>query len=145
MQEPDSILKLYTTIHRKMIMHLRQKIEPYGFSRGEFPFLVRLLRKGDGISQKEVCEDVYISKSTTSKMINKLEEEGYLEMKTDPKDRRVKRIYLTDKKHDVKGIVENIEEDVEEMIFKDFSDEEREIFILYLQRIMNNIEEVVNN
>ncbi len=143
MPENPSVLKLYSNIHRKLIMHLRKKITPYGFSRGEFPFLVRLLKKGDGISQKEICRDVQISKSTTSKMINKLEAEGYLRMEKDPKDRRVKLIYLTDKKHDIDHIVREIEKEVDDILFKGFTREERDVFIGYLMRIQENVEETV--
>ncbi len=143
MSDNHSVLKLYFSINRKLIMHLRKKIKPYGFSRGEFPFLVRLLKKGGGVSQKEICEDIKISKSTTSKMINKLEGEGYLRMERSPKDRRVKLIYLTGKKNEVRDIVREIEEEVDEILFKDFSEDEREKFIEYLLKILENVEEVV--
>ncbi len=144
MRERYSVLKLHSSIHRKLIMHLRKKISPHGFSRGEFPFLVRLLKKGDGISQKEICEDINISKSTTSKMINKLQGEGYLKMERDPEDKRVKRVYLTDKKYEIEDIVEEIEKEVDEIIFKDFDQKEQEQYIEYLHRILENVEEVVD-
>ncbi len=138
------MLKLQTVINRKLICHLRKKIRPYGFSRGEFPFLVRLLKRGDGVSQKEICEDIRISKSTTSKMINKLKDEGYLRMERDPEDRRVKRVYLTDKKHEIEDIVRDIEEEIDEILFKGFDEEDKNKYIEYLHEILENIEEVVD-
>ncbi len=144
MPEEWSVLKLQTVINRKLICHLRKKIRPYGFSRGEFPFLVRLLKRGDGVSQKEICEDIRISKSTTSKMINKLKDEGYLRMERDPEDRRVKRVYLTDKKHEIEGIVRDIEEEIDEILFKGFDEEDKNKYIEYLHEILENIEEVVD-
>ncbi len=143
MSETQFTLKLHFAIHRKLVMHLCEKIKPHGFSRGEFPFLVRLLKKGDGISQKEICEDINISKSTTSKMINKLVDEGYLRMEKDPDDRRVKRVYLTDKKYEIEDIVSEIESEVDDFLFKDFSQVDRERYIRYLHRIQENIEDVV--
>ncbi len=144
MPEEWSVLKLQTVINRKLICHLRKKIRPYGFSRGEFPFLVRLLKRGDGVSQKEICEDIRISKSTTSKMINKLKDEGYLRMERDPEDRRVKRVYLTDKKHEIEDIVRDIEEEIDEILFKGFDEEDKNKYIEYLHEILENIEEVVD-
>ncbi len=143
MSERKSVLKLHSIIQRKLIMHLRKKIEPYGFSRGEFPFLVRLLKKGDGVSQKEICEDVMISKSTTSKMVNKLEQEGYLRMEKDPEDKRVKRIYLTEKKEEIEGIINEIDQEVDDIMFKNFSEEEKNHYIGYLERILENVEGAV--
>ncbi len=144
MPERKSVLKLHSIIQRKLIMHLRKKIEPYGFSRGEFPFLVMLLKKGDGVSQKEICEDVMISKSTTSKMVNKLEREGYLRMEKDPDDKRVKRIYLTEKREEIEDIVEKIDNEVDEIMFNKFSEEDKEKYITYLEQILENVEEVVD-
>lgn len=140
MEPQPSLVRLHSSLYRKLVMYLREKISPYGFSRGEFPFLVRLLKKGDGISQKEICQDVNISKSTTSKMINKLVEEGYLRMERDPEDKRVKRIYLTDKKEEIEDIVREIEQEVYEMMFKDFDHGERELYMHFLERIIDNIQ-----
>lgn len=143
MSENNSALKLHSVIHRKLIIHLRKKIEPYGFSRGEFPFLLRLLKKGDGISQKQICDDIRISKSTTSKMVNKLESEGYLRMERDPEDKRVKRIYLTDKKREIEDIIQEIEKEVDGIMFHGFAREEIEEYKEYLERIMKNVEDKV--
>ncbi|MFO8109049.1 MAG: MarR family winged helix-turn-helix transcriptional regulator [Thermoplasmata archaeon] len=144
MSEKNSALKLHSIIHRRLIIHLRKKIEPYGFSRGEFPFLIRLLKKGDGVSQKEICQDISISKSTTSKMVNKLEQEGYLRMERDREDRRVKKIYLTEKKKEIEDIITEIEEGLDEILFKGFDREEKERYLEYLERIMKNIKNTVD-
>ena len=83
MSEEKSIHKLLHRVHKKTVMEFKHKLEPYDFTRGEFPFLLGLLRKGEGVTQKEICEKIPISKSTTSKMVNNLIDKGYLRKERD--------------------------------------------------------------
>lgn len=50
-----------------------------------------------GLTQKEIAERVGVEGSTLVPVIDKMEAEGLLKRKTDSKDRRVNRIYLTSK------------------------------------------------
>lgn len=141
MSEEVSIHKLLHRVHKKTVMEFKQKLEPYDFTRGEFPFLLGLLRNGDGVTQKEICEKIPISKSTTSKMVNNLIDKGYLRKETDEEDRRATRIYFTDKKEEIEKIVKELDKKAEEMMLKDFDDDEKDQLKGYLIRILDNIEE----
>ncbi len=57
------------------------------------PFL--FCSKG-GMKQKEIAEEIRVSPSTLSEMINRLVEDGYVERKADAGDRRVKTLFLTE-------------------------------------------------
>ncbi|MFW6196738.1 MAG: MarR family winged helix-turn-helix transcriptional regulator [Thermoplasmatota archaeon] len=141
MSEDKSIHKLLHKVYKKTMMEFKQKLEPYDFTRGEFPFLIGLLRNGDGVTQKEICEKIPISKSTTSKMVNNLIDKGYLRKEKDKEDRRANRIYFTEKKEEIENIVKELDEKAEEMMLKDFEDEEKEQLKKFLIRILNNIED----
>jgi DNA-binding MarR family transcriptional regulator len=58
------------------------------------PFL--LCRK-EGMKQKEIADEIRVSPSTLSEMINRLVEDGYVERRTGAGDRRVKMLFLTEK------------------------------------------------
>lgn len=58
------------------------------------PFL--LCRK-EGAKQKEIADEIRVSPSTLSEMINRLVEDGYVERKACSGDRRVKILILTEK------------------------------------------------
>jgi DNA-binding MarR family transcriptional regulator len=57
------------------------------------PFL--LCRK-EGMKQKEIADEIRVSPSTLSEMINRLVEDGYVERKADEDDRRAKTLFLTE-------------------------------------------------
>lgn len=141
MPEETSIHKLLHKVNKKLMKEFKHKLEPYDFTRGEFPFLLGLLRKGDGITQKEICERIPISKSTTSKMVNNLIDKGYLKKERDEEDRRATRIYFTDEKEKIENIVKELDKKAEDMMLKDFDEDEKDQLENYLKRILNNIEE----
>ncbi len=52
--------------------------------------------KASGISVSELCEKIHASKPAASKMLNSLEDKGYIQRTTSSTDRRVINVSLTD-------------------------------------------------
>lgn len=140
MAEDVTVHRLLHRIHKEITMKFKHKLEPYDFTRGEFPFLLGLIKRGDGVTQKEICDRILISKSTTSKMINNLVEKGYLKKKVDEDDKRATRIYLTDKKKEIENIVQEIDEKAEDTLMEGFDEEEKKQIREYLEKMLMNIE-----
>ena len=59
--------------------------------------LVLINEKPEGIRQKELIEKAGIGQSSVSELINKLEDDGYIERKVDPSDKRATLLFLTEK------------------------------------------------
>lgn len=55
-----------------------------------------LMLSEDGMNQREIAEEMGVSPSTLSEMINRLVEDGYVERKADPGDRRARHLSLTE-------------------------------------------------
>ena len=55
-----------------------------------------LMLSEDGMNQREIAEEMGVSPSTLSEMINRLVEDGYVERKADEDDRRAKTLFLTE-------------------------------------------------
>jgi len=138
--EEDSLHKLHLIVHKKLIKFLRSELEPYDFNRGEIPLLYKLIKKGDGKTQTEICDMLYISKSTTSKIIQRLVEKDYLRKERDEEDRRVTRIFLTERKEEIEELLKELDDKAENKMLEDFEDEEKEQLREYLERILCNLE-----
>ncbi len=136
----DSVVELYISVHKELIKNLKELAEPYKFNRGELPVLAKLIKKEDGIPQKEIREDLTISKSTLSKTINSLIKKDFLKKEKDPEDRRVTLIYLTNKGKEIKNIIKEIDQNAEERMMKNFDEKEKEQLSRYLERLLENLE-----
>ncbi len=70
-------------------------------SSSEYIFLVNLY-DNEGINQEELSSMLFTDKAITAKSIKSLESKGFLIRKVCEKDKRAKRLYLTDKGRDHK-------------------------------------------
>ncbi len=67
-----------------------------GLTRAQWRVLLYLDRS-DGPTQSEVAEMLDVERITLCRMVDRLSEGGLVERRADPADRRVWRLYLTDK------------------------------------------------
>lgn len=72
-----------------------RRVRKIGFTRTQW---MALRRVGDmpGVNQSELAELLEVEKATAGRVIDKLENFGWLERRVDDADRRVKRVYLTE-------------------------------------------------
>ena len=88
---------------------------------------------------KDVETEFHLSHPTVSGLLSRLEQKDFLELKTDPNDRRSKRIVISEKgmaSHERMhaAIMEN-----ESRIVQGFSAEEKAQFACLLQRAIDNV------
>ena len=56
-----------------------------------------LLSKGEATTQKQLSEQLYLEKSSVSRLLDGLEKKGWLERQPDPEDSRRKRVIPTER------------------------------------------------
>ena len=102
--------------------------------------LMAYLSVGDGISQLSLAEETRLTPPTVSVLLRRMEAEGYVERRTDSADRRVTRVYLTEKgKAFDRDHLRRISMlDREAMV--GFSEKEEETLLSLLTRIRDNID-----
>ena len=75
---------------------LRKRIAPLGIVPGQFPALLALWEK-DGLTQKELLEQVAIEQATLANTLTRMERDGLIVRKEHPADARARKIHLTAK------------------------------------------------
>ena len=71
-----------------------RRIRKLGLTRAQWWVLTHLFR-GDGVSQSELAETLEIEKPTLGRLLDRLEEKGWVRREHDARDRRVWRVHLT--------------------------------------------------
>jgi DNA-binding MarR family transcriptional regulator len=56
---------------------------------------VRVLAANDGISQRDLAEQLHLSRPTVTTMLQRMEKSGVVERHDDPRDQRLTRVHLT--------------------------------------------------
>jgi DNA-binding MarR family transcriptional regulator len=86
---------LATDVARLMRTVFDRRVKALGITRPQWLALVRLKRR-PGASQSELADMMEIERAPAGKIVDRLQERGWVERRPDPVDRRINRIFLTD-------------------------------------------------
>ena len=92
----------------------------------------------DGVPIKTLCEKTSLDKSTLTGIIDRLERDGYIERKPSETDKRSTLISLTGKEQEFAKNVQKVSNQMNEIFYKGFTDEEITQFDKMLARILEN-------
>lgn len=81
---------------KKIDRNLGEKLEVYGISIPQ-SFILYSLLEDDGITLKEIGNRTLIDSSSMTVLVDKLENDGLVERRLDPQDRRAIRVFITPK------------------------------------------------
>lgn len=88
---------------------------------------------------RDIETEFHLSHPTVSGLLSRLEQKEFIELKTDPEDRRCKRIYILPKGKECHDRMHQIILDNEERMVSGFSEEEKTMFAQLLTRAINNM------
>lgn len=71
-----------------------RRVKALGLTRSQWWVLNHLFRK-DGLTQSELADLLEVEKATLGRLLERLEQKGWVRRKSDAEDGRVKRVFLT--------------------------------------------------
>jgi DNA-binding MarR family transcriptional regulator len=120
--------------HRRM----HKLLDDLGLYKGQ-PSMLRILWAQEGMSHTELAEQLNRCPATITKMVQRMEKAGLVERRTDPKDERVSRVYLTGRGYSIRSEVEEVWHAFEAQAFSSFTQEELDLLHHLLLRVCDNI------
>lgn len=103
--------------------------------------LTALYENGGMLTMKEIAQIIGKDKSTVTPLVEKLFNLGYVEKEKSEKDKRITHIKLTQKGREIESKYDEISRDVNNTAYKNFSQEEKEIFLKLLKKLYDNFSE----
>ena len=118
-----------------------RRVRKIGFTRTQW---MALRRVGDqpGVNQSELAESLEVEKATAGRVIDKLENFGWLERRQDDADRRVKRVYLTELGRRIHSEITPIAEAMVEEELAGLSAKERETLTDLLLNVKQRLQDM---
>lgn len=92
--DDDYIGYVLSDVARLMRTVFDRRVRELGLTRGQWLVLTRLTRR-PGSSQTELADMLELDRASAGRMIDRMENGGWLERRPDPVDRRIKRLHLT--------------------------------------------------
>lgn len=108
-----------------------------GLEGGDQPFILHICHN-PGISQEQIAKEIYIDKSGVARRLASLEKRGYVRRESDPQDKRVLRVYPTERVLEMLPSIRGTLAEWNGRILEGFSEEEKEQLESLLTRVMDN-------
>jgi DNA-binding MarR family transcriptional regulator len=124
-------------ISRLSTRFMGSEMNRMGFGPGQF-FLLSELYTQEGLSQDELSQRVGVDKSNTSRALAKLEKFGLIQRRNDPKNHKVKKVYLRPKALEVRNEFKSIQRRWNTRLLKGFTKKEKAVFIEGLVKVADN-------
>lgn len=133
--------KLTTTLMRLFRAHFNltdEHLKREGLHHGQ-PYIIISLYHNDGQSLKELTACRNVKASTTTTMVSRMEKLGLVKKVADEKDRRKTRVFFMEKGREKYNSIIKVNNELDEICFEGFSDEQKLLTKMLLKKIIENI------
>ncbi len=102
--------------------------------------ILYVLWQKDEVTISSLSSQTSLANTTLTSMLDRMEASGLVERRPSPTDRRASLIALTDKARSLKADYDRISQQMNELYYLGFTEEEIRQFEGYLTRVLNNLE-----
>lgn len=122
---------------RKM---LDERLKDLGVTQARWSTMVYLEKGGEGLTQRELASLMAIENPTLVRLLDSLEEQGLIERRPCPNDRRARRLHLTSSGRAFMDDLSGRAEILREEMLDGISDEDIECTVRVFHKILENAE-----
>ena len=115
------------------------EFKEYDLTRGQYLYLIRIC-ENPGIIQEKLADMIKVDRTTASRAIKKLEANGFIEKRADAANRKIKRIFPTEKGKAISPNISRENEHSERVALQGLSEEEATVLSGLLQTVRKNVE-----
>lgn len=134
---PDCLIFLLAKAYQHAHGRFRRVLEPYGLTNIQHVVLEGLWLE-QGQTSAELGKLLVLDKATLSGVLTRLHKAGWIEKRPDPDDRRVIRVYTTEKAESFREELIALRHEANEELLQRFSLEER----VLLKRLLADLAEI---
>ena len=133
------ILREIGMISRALDSIANIEFKEFELTRGQYLYLIRIC-ENPGIIQEKLAEMIKVDRTTASRAIKKLEANGFIEKRIDSANRKIKRIFPTEKGNEISPNISRENEHSERVALQGLSEDESALLLGLLQKVRKNVE-----
>ena len=142
MNYQNDLLINISALYRYTQKYFDRHMAGFNLGSGQLVFLL-VINEHEGITMQQLSVYADIDKGTTTKSIKRLVDEGYVEIRSDDSDKRIKRIYTLKKAREIINDLYGLRNEFTIQLMNGLSDEEAENQVEAIHKMVVNAREVV--
>ncbi|MFS0861980.1 MarR family winged helix-turn-helix transcriptional regulator [Fredinandcohnia sp. 179-A 10B2 NHS] len=115
------------------------EFKEHDLTKGQYLYLVRIC-ENPGVIQEKLAEMIKVDRTTAARAIKKLEMNGFIEKKEDTHNKKIRKLYPTEKGKTVYPFIIRENNHSNTVALEGFTEEEVETMVNLLKRVRKNIE-----
>lgn len=135
----ENLASKIARLYRKRVHIVTKELKHLNINSNQSILLVNIGRT-PGMNQNQLTELLSLEKTNMSKSLKTLDERGLIEKRLNPKDKRYYQIYLSKKGEELLTEIRAILSKIWDQNLQGISQEEKESFLLTLDKILGNVE-----
>ena len=138
-----SLMRFVNRTTRCFTLYRNNCLETQGVNGYQHLYIIKICKE-PGIFQDKLADEVYVNKSSVTRQLSLLEQNGFIYREPCPKDRRQMRVYPTEKAFALYPLVLDVRKSWNERIVEDFTEEERETLVRLMERVAAKAESLLS-
>ena len=126
-------------LHSRMDQAVTAALEEMELTAAQGHIMGFLKHREEPPCSRDIETAFHLSHPTVSGLLSRLEKKGFIELRTDPLDRRCRRIYLLPKAEECHEVIHRTIMNNEKRLVEGFTPEEQALFAELLQRALTNM------
>ena len=138
-EAPDRLGHLVRRLARLMSAEMSRRLKRYDVTLAQMQ-LLKQLWKQEGLSQAELQELLDLDRATVAGLVQRMTAQNLIERRPDPLDKRIQRVFTTERGRSLRGVPAEIEGEVTALATQGFSEDERLFLTRLLARALQNMD-----
>jgi len=130
-------------VARLLKTYADQRARQFGISRAQWAVLIRIERT-EGLKQSELAELLDLQPISLTRLLDRLADNGLIERRADPNDRRANRLFLTPAAKPLLGRLSELGADMMETVLDGLDDRSIERMLKQLVALKDNLRRAIN-
>lgn len=123
---------------KRFLSSMERKLVGSGMNAAQHIAIEQLLTFGS-LTQSQLAENLSITLATMTRLVDRMERDGWVVREIDSKDGRIKHIIPTTKASEIWGQISHIGKEVMDQAYQGISDEDLEIVKRVLKKTRDNL------
>ncbi|MEF3331347.1 MarR family winged helix-turn-helix transcriptional regulator [Oceanobacillus sp. M60] len=115
------------------------EFKEYNLTKGQYLYLVRIC-ENPGIIQEKLAEMIKVDRTTAARAIKKLETNGFIHKKPDANNRKIKKLFSTEKGESIYPIIKKENDYSNQVALEGLTEEEAANLVYLLEKVRKNME-----
>lgn len=137
----EALMRFVDRTARCAAVYRSEKLEAEGLNGYQHTYILNICRE-PGISQEGLASRIYVNRSSVTRQLALLEQNGFVERRPSESDKRVMEVFPTQKAFDVYPRVREVLTEWNASLLEQFTPEERKLLSSMMERVMAKAVEV---